>query len=265
MSHFSLSSLAQLLLKNQFELRDLLAQPSPLFGDGVNVGLRVGQASGSLAFGDSPDGLVLNFSDGVRSYKLVMPVRVSATEPFKVKVTLNEGDKTKEHVFEGADLFSAQVPEEFKALHARVLDYLKKVLPVSLLENLRAAAEAASPVRKDVPPAGAAEAASGTEEEFSWYHVKREDQADLNFRGKRIAKAETPLRHGRQNVYQVFVTPSGKYVGLKLGLSLWAGERDIATVNIAESAEALVPFFGYSPLAKALYAQLSLQTAEVVE
>jgi len=284
----SLSTLAQLLLKSHHELSAILshAASSSVFGGPLNVGVKVGKSEGTVSvdgLSRGPQGFTLAFAEDDRSYKLVLEPRATASEAIKVRVTLIEGDKRDEHVFDGANLFSAAVPEQFHALHVRVLDYLKKMLPEALLAKLQAGAPATTPASSSVAPAVApgtppaavaapsaptAEFAATTPEtadEFAWYHVRRDDQPDLRFRGKSLGCVHTALRNGRQTALEVFVTPSGKYVGLKLGLSYWMSERDIATVQVADSLAELVPFFGYSVLAKALYERLTVPTAEVLE
>jgi hypothetical protein len=270
--------LAQLLLKSHHELSDLLSRSSSsVFGGPLNFDVRVGKSEGSMSVDSlsvGQQGFTLAFSEDERSYKLVLEPRASASDPIKVRVTLLEGDKREEHVFDGADLFSVALPEQFRALHARVLDYLKKMLPEALLAKLQAmpktAADATAAAPSQAPAASAAETettapASVPADEYTWYHVRRDDQPDLRFRGKSLGCVHTAVRNGRQTALEVFVTPSGKYVGIKLGLSYWLGERDIATVHVAETLAELVPFFGFSPLSKALYERLAVSTAEVLE
>jgi hypothetical protein len=271
-----LATLASLLLKSHFELNELLAQsPSSVFGGPLNVGVRLGKTEGTMSVGQTAQGFTLSFSEDGRSYQLVLAPRASAAEPLKVRVTLIEGDKREEHAFDGAALFSAAMPEQFRALHARVLDFLKKMLPEALLAKLQAAtdAPASGAAGKEASPGSqpvATESAAPTDapaqaDAFSWYHVRRDGQPDLRFRGKSLGCVHSAVRNGRQTALEVFVTPSGKYVGVKVGLSYWLGERDIATVQVAETLDALVPFFGFSPLAKALYERLAVATAEVLE
>lgn len=263
--------LAQLLLKSHHELSDLLSRSSSsMFGGPLNVDVRVGTSEGSVSVDSlslGPQGFTLAFSEDERSYKLVLEPRASATDPIKVRVTLLDGEKREEYVFDGADLFSATLPEQFCALHTRVLDYLKKMLPEALLAKLQAASKTAA---ADSPaPAAPAPATENTTavpaDEYPWYHVRRDDQPDLRFRGKSLGCVHTAVRNGRQTALEAFVTPSGKYVGIKLGLSYWLGERDIATVHVADSLAELVSFFGFSPLSKALYERLAVNTAEVLE
>jgi hypothetical protein len=282
------SLLAQLLLKSHHELSELLSRSSSsVFGGPLNVGVRVGKSEGSMSVDSlsaGQQGFTLAFSEDERSYKLVLEPRASAADPIKVRVTLLEGEKREEHVFDGADLFSAALPEQFRALHTRVLDYLKKMLPEALLAKLQAvpktatatatnapasattsAATAATDATAPAPETDAAAPAPASADEYSWYHVRRDDQPDLRFRGKSLGCVHTAVRNGRQTTLEVFVTPSGKYVGIKLGLSYWLGERDIATVHVADTLSELVPFFGFSPLSKALYERLAVSTAEVLE
>jgi len=281
-SKSSLATLAQLLLKSHNELNEFFSQnaaarPNTPF----NFGVRLGKSEGSMSVDQAQDGFVLSFSEDDRSYKLVLEPRKLATEPFKLKVTLIDGDKHQEHTFDGTSLFSAKMPEEFEALHARVRDYLKAMLPKELWAQFDAGVQpkptAAAPATSTASADNAPSKADATSDDsapaadvpaidpFDWYVIRRHDQPDLRFRGKLIARADSTIRRGRKTIFQVFQTPSGKYVGVALGVSYWAGERDLATSLVTENLETLVDLFGYSPLAKALYMQLALSTEEVIE
>jgi hypothetical protein len=121
--------------------------------------------------------------------------------------------------------------------------------------------------------------------------VIRDAQADLKFRGTLIASA-APERYidGRWRELRVYVTKGGKKVFSEIGRSVWDNERDkfktvvfdplkievtfpgdpideAATLearSIAEK-EALTRFFGFSDLAKKLYAKLGAETEDFID
>lgn len=256
-----LASLVGLLLKNQYELRELFSSP-PLLRDPFDVGVRAGQASGRLSLCMAKNVLELGVEEGDRAYHLVMPLYVEGGAAPVVKLSLKEGNTATEKSIEGASLFSIPVPEEFRALHQKVLDYLKKILPEALLAKLSSSSDPTAETKE----AGAQDnLPARTEDEAQWYTIPRHNQPDLRLRGKLVAHAWTPLRHGRQHLWEVYVTPSGKAVGVKRGLSWWVGETETVESKIADRLEDLTEFFGYSPLAKQLYARLGLNHTEVLE
>lgn len=259
MSELNLSSLAQLLMKAHFEL--LSGAPAAIQRP-LDVGFKIGSARGRVQLASASNGLTVQFSEGSRGYSLVLPVRVQPGEVPQVKITLSADGAQTEHVLDMASLFNIKLPDEFKSLHARVLEHVKQMLPEALLRQFTSAgAEATAPGETAAAPQDPA----APEDDYAWYQVARDDQPDLRFRGKRIAAVESVLRNGRKTVFEVFQTPSGKLVGVHAGLSYWMGERNRYTVQVAERAEDLVSFFGYSPLAKALYGQLKVASAEVLE
>lgn len=259
MSEINLSSLAQLLLKAHHELLSgaPLAVHRPL-----DVGFKIGSSRGHMHLGSVAEGLTVQFSEGSRGYRVTLPVQVRPGETPRVKIALSNAGAETEHVLDLAALFSVKLPDEFKSLHAQVLDHVKQMLPEALLRQFTSAgAEVSAPAA----PAPESEASGEPESEYAWYQVTRDDQPDLRFRGKRIAAVESPLRSGRKTVFEVFQTPSGKFVGVQVGLSYWMGERNRFAVKVTETADELVQLFGYSPLAKALYAQLKVASAEILE
>lgn len=279
-----LALLAQLMLKNHHELREALGTPMGL-ADPMQVGFKVGGASTSMSIGTSADGgLALTFSQNGHTYRLNVPSRADSAQTPKVTVTLEPaGGQPQEFVLEGSKLFDVKFSGPFAELHEKVLAYLKKTLSADRLNDLKSGGKPAdtAPAKPTETPSPAQPAQSGTaeapadvgaaadvpsaqEDRFRWFLVQRQDQPDLRFRGECKARAESPLRNGRQHAYTVFVTPSGKWVAIKQGLSMWLAERDIAEVKVVDKVEELVGFFGYGWLAKAIYDQLGL-TAQVEE
>ncbi len=280
-----LALLAQLMLKNHHELREALGTPMGQ-ADPMQVGFKVGGTSTSMSIGSSADGgLALTFSQNGHTYRLNVPSRADSAQAPKVIVTLHPaGGAAQEFVLEGSQLFDAKFNGPFSDLHEKVLAYLKKTLSTDRLNELKAGAKPQTPAEaptaqdqaapqapqgSEQSPAdvGSATAAPAQEDRYRWFLVQRQDQPDLRFRGECKARAESALRNGRQHAYTVFATPSGRWVAIKQGLSMWLAERDIAEVKVVDTVEELVPFFGYGWLAKAVYDQLGLtsQVEEVLE
>lgn len=86
--------------------------------------------------------------------------------------------------------------------------------------------------------------------------IARSNQPDLVFEGKALAQVATQWVHGRRQVYALFKTTAGKIVAVKSGQSLWVGEEPKNEVQVADSVSEMVPFFGFTRLAKALYGRL---------
>lgn len=286
MSHSLITHLAQLMLKAQHEFTDALNAHT----DGrqpLQMGLTLGKTTVMTrwSMGQSKDaGLQMTVSENGNTYRLHVPGRADANDGVKVTVKLETADgKSQEHTFEGAKLMAARFDGVFADLHAKVMGYLKKTLGSEGLKNLKLdAGSAVESSSTSAQPSSAADAAQSTEgapdaqaaspvapaalqDDYTWYRVQRVDQADLRFKGKLAAYAQSQLRQGRQHLYSVFLTPSGKVVAIKEGLSVWLNERNLAEVRVFDRVEDCVPFFGYNGLAKAVYQQLSLsQHAEEV-
>ena len=291
MSQSLLTHLAQLMLKAQHEFTDSLnahaAGRQPL-----QMGLTLGKTSVLTRWSagqSKEDGLQMTVSENGNTYRLHVPARADAKDGVKVSVKLETADgKTQEHTFEGAKLMAARFDGAFADLHAKVMSYLKKTLGAEGLKNLKldadssvqtgaqtsapdegeavTAADSSAPAQADAQGAAAAEV-DAADAEYRWFRIHRNDQADLRFKGKLAAHAQSTMRQGRQHLYSVFVTPSGKAVAIKEGLSVWLNERNLAEVAVLGRVEDCVSFFGYNGLAKAIYQQLGLSAhaEEVLE
>lgn len=273
MRHFFVSDLAHVLLKNHFELRDVAAHLFP--SSPFNLALDFGSGRCSRMSVGMQDGqLCIAFTESDRAYALSLPMK-SGPDGVILKVTLTENGNTSTQDIRAEEFFGTELPESFRALHEKVAQYLKSLLPASFFAKKATAAtetkQAAEPAPSPAPAPAEAEASAVAEvpaapaDEYRTYLVRRQEQPDVRFKGKLIASADTYPRNGRQHHAKVFQTPGGKFVGLKLGTSMWPGESDRAIVQVADTAQDLVAFFGYNALAKALYSQLSLTHEEVVE
>jgi hypothetical protein len=112
--------------------------------------------------------------------------------------------------------------------------------------------------------------------------VIRDGKADLAFTGTLLASAAPPsATHGQWQEYRIYETNGGKHVFSKVGRSVVAEEQDTHEAEIFDPSPSSVPsqllrsardlarsrpltwmdaavaFFGYDPLAKALYRKLS--------
>jgi hypothetical protein len=117
--------------------------------------------------------------------------------------------------------------------------------------------------------------------------VVRDGKADLAFTGKLLASAAPPSApEGRWQEYRVYETNGGKHVFSKVTRSVFAEEPDTHEAEIFDPSPSSVPsqllrsarelarsrpltwmdaavaFFGYDPLAKALYRKLGGQFEE---
>ena len=111
--------------------------------------------------------------------------------------------------------------------------------------------------------------------------VPRDGEPDLKFKGRLLASAAPEFdNQGRWHELRVFQTQGGKFVLLKVGRSILAGERDTfkARVHDPDSPgvlahpmpevkyrEAVTQFFGFTDLAKQLYTKLHLGTEEIID
>ena len=111
--------------------------------------------------------------------------------------------------------------------------------------------------------------------------VTRDGKADLTFTGTLRASAAPPSAPlGKWQEYRVFVTNGGKHVFSKVGRSIYAQEQDEHQAEVFDPSPSSMPsqllrgardlvhsepltwkkaaadFFGYDPLAKALYRKL---------
>jgi hypothetical protein len=117
--------------------------------------------------------------------------------------------------------------------------------------------------------------------------VVRDGKADLAFAGKLLASAAPPTAPtGHWREYRIYETDGGKHVFSKVSRSVFAAEQDTHEAEVFDPSPSSVPsqllrsarelarsrpltwmdaaaaYFGYDPLAKALYRKLSGQFEE---
>lgn len=277
---YSLSTLANLVLKAQNELQEVLSGMGEKFPS--EVGLSIGKTAvkSSWVAGEGVErsfNLVVN-ENGIE-YNIQVPCATSPSKGLKVRLVFPNGS-SEEILFSGVNTITESLPPAFREVHGKVLKYLDAYFGKEWLKNTQSFID--SNVSQKVQPGEAKEPSSEvadsketpqpapTQEavnEYQWYVVRRANQKDLKFKGKLLATGRTAFRQGRQYVLSVFETPSGKIVAVKEGLSMWLNERDITDVGIFESLQELPAFFGYGALAKAIYLKVGLteSTEEVIE
>ncbi len=117
--------------------------------------------------------------------------------------------------------------------------------------------------------------------------ITRDGKADLAFTGTLLASAAPPSApHGKWDEYRIYTTNGGKHVFSKVSRNVLADEHDTHEAEVFDPSpssmpsqllrtardltrshpltwnEAAVAFFGYDPLAKALYKKLDGQFEE---
>lgn len=301
MDNARLRFLTQLMLKTHFELRegfgDLLTR-EPAYAS-VGIG-----STHCAMVSRGVDGMLLKINDNGYEYQLDLQWPKEAGAPVLVNVSLKSPKQPKSTLLELPLLQAllrgeAKLPKEFQALHERAVSHLQKLLPPGLLEHVGAwlaptpsaqhatseAAPADTPAASPVTalstdvaatdiaatdiaatesPATTA-APDATAQEFVVYCIPRENLPDLKFKGKPVAHVESAMLRGRRQLYDVFVTPAGKLVCVKAGQSYWVGERTKIEVAVACTQQEVIAFFGFSALAKLLYTQLALDSAEFID
>lgn len=98
------------------------------------------------------------------------------------------------------------------------------------------------------------------------FDVERDGEPDLRFVGYLIASA-----NGREHDsnswehYRLYRTATGKFVCSNEFASQWQGTEDVYSAAVCESTDEITKFFGFSKLAKELYAEAGIDTTlEVV-
>lgn len=119
-----------------------------------------------------------------------------------------------------------------------------------------------SPVMLPLNPAWFDEA-----EEFT---VRRDNEPDLHFTGTLVASennklVQDGLLSGRWKKMDLYQTKAGKYVCQLIGKTTYEGETDRYSGAVCNTKAEIVAFFGYSNLAKDLYEQANIKSAQSVD
>lgn len=270
-SYTPVPGLARLLFRAHNELNALLgelplaAQPAahPL------LNLRVGAMH--FALGAQRQGSAsiqtLDCADGNHRYQVTLR-SPDGRQQASLNARLTNLTTGASHELSGERLLKNDVPDGFEKLHSEVMAQLKQWLPEKLLHQLQGGASQTSepPAEQQVAKT---EGVSQDEtqptpeevpqEQWTQYVIVREGEPDLRFHGKLVDAVRSSPYRGRWTEMRVYQTKGGKYVGVKLGCSMWLNETDRAHAQVAGTLEELAGFFGDSLLAKALTRRLGVQ------
>lgn len=288
MSQSPFSSLTSLLLKAQHELQHSLGALNHPFD--LKLMLDPTVETRSMSVSSERGGKTRFFvQDGARSYDLSLVLSSKDGGPQAVLRLTDASGKVSEHHFVDAEQLTQYLPAEWQSLHKEVQEHLSRMFgpkfatlfkrqsaqpkpettsaaPADNGEGSTPAQAAASSAPDDAAAAQSSDGVNASPQASSALlsvTVRREGARDLRFKGRLLAHVRTPLLRGRQHAYRVFRTEGGKIVAIKEGLSMWLNEHDRVEVQVYDDLEAIVAFFGFSPLAKALYEQLGMGEALV--
>lgn len=230
----------------------------------------------SLTLKHRPEsGTEVRIADGQRTLCVSRSPASQAGEPARLQVSARDGARPPV-VAEttAADLAKLELPPSFKKLHAELLRWLQQSAP-ALFGGLAGNETPAAPQEQPLPANADAPAQSAGEEDergsapaqpaLRTYTLARDGAPDMKFEGRLLASVVQPYRNARSHAFSVLETKGKRIIAVKTGLSMWAGERARQEIGTFDKLEDITGFFGFGDLAKALYDQLSLQTAEHVD
>lgn len=290
MSTNTLAHLFRLALKNAHEFQQMMQFQNSLDDDIVGWALNLQQNGIHAAVTNhGKQGVTLELKQqGLRYYLHVPPV----PQDFK-KATLTlelsrAGAIPQRVTLTGQELLDLQLVPAYQALqkfavHFVQTNYLSKdalVASPEVTSNAIKSTETAPPESssEETSPQAQEAPATGNEAtqpaqvpapeapapEFTDYVIYRDNAANLKVKGKVIGRTRTVPYAGRYKVFTVIQSQGGKFVGIKEGVSMHLGERNTSEAQVFDSFSDLPGFFGYSPVAKALYEQMG-QSAIAVE
>ncbi len=107
------------------------------------------------------------------------------------------------------------------------------------------------------------------------FEIERDNGAALLFNGECLAKVSSSDNNaygslysgqiGRWQVLALYRTEGGKFLCERIDRTRWQGERDIRHAKACANHGEVVEFFGHSWLAKHLYKEAGLETAERID
>jgi hypothetical protein len=113
-----------------------------------------------------------------------------------------------------------------------------------------------------------------TNDDDQIYRVKRDNEPDLAFPGRKRADVRSGGDHSRPNYsgstgrwteLALYQTKGGKYICASIGRTQWQGEHDRYTAKVCDTEAAVIEFFGHGWLAKRLYDEAGIDPAEAIE
>jgi len=282
----SMPALARFILKAHTELSSVMDAVPPSLRTQIHplLNLHFGNVDMSLGVNEqSNSNIHLACTQGEHKYTLDF----KSSPDFKANAVLTNSLTGETLVLDSATLLRGEVPAAYQALHQEVLQHLKKFVPDSLWAQL---SQAATKKQGYAESSGTEQQASGpekskaerdaancpgsdssvntsdtTEEVLPTYVITRANEPDLKFTGKLLDAVRTSLKHGRWTEFHVYETKGGKFVGVKVGQSLWLNEVPRTEAKVTGTLTELSEFFGHNTLAKVLSARLGITQFEEIE
>lgn len=97
------------------------------------------------------------------------------------------------------------------------------------------------------------------------FTLERDNDRDIRFKGELIATARSRESGGRWTELALYKTQGGTFICHQIGRTMWGRERDRFSAAICRSNEEIINFFGLRWLAKELYGEAGIDTAQQVD
>jgi hypothetical protein len=232
-----------------------------------------------------------------RTYEAKLPFKGESIADLKATVKLSEKELVLDTQLEGEAFLAGEgIPESFQALHRLVVRHSQRNLgwlmngtsslgkerldtadkppqPDEVSQTERAVGQLFKTVTAHAKFAcdellrEFSSASSEPKEtvEFRDVRIARTNEPDLQFSGKPLGHVRSHEKNGRFWAYTVFETAGGNLVAVKEGFSRWMGEAKRSETLVTKDRQELLPFFGSSPLARALYVKLGLDHVTIID
>ena len=92
------------------------------------------------------------------------------------------------------------------------------------------------------------------------YVVKLSNKRDLRFSGWELANASN-----RWTVLTLYLTSGGNYIAKQIGQPRWQVETDWHSADVCDSIDSVIESFGMNKVSKEIFAQLDIDTTQIIE
>lgn len=291
----ALTDLVAFALKSQYELSRLTGpitdEASPkyrVYEFTVHDGIAGALVHCEL---DNQGEFIVRATQSGRTYEAKLPFKGESVADLKATVKLSEKELVLDTQLEGEAFIAGDgIPDSFRVLHQLVVRHAQRNLgwlkngATSLgkqrldtadqppqPEQVSQAEQAVSQLFRSVK----AHAKSACDELFGAgedkpaevqdVRIQRFNEPDLQFKGKLLAHVRSYEKNGRFWVYSVYETVGGNLVAVKEGFTRHLGEAKRNETLVTKDRQELLPFFGSSPLARALYVKLGLDHVTIID
>lgn len=83
----------------------------------------------------------------------------------------------------------------------------------------------------------------------------------VKFKGELVATDRTEIGTGRFIKLALYKTSGGNFVGQKILITQWQGEKDQHFVELCKDIESVIAFFGLGDQAKEIYAEADIDVS----